>query len=320
MVDVILLGTGATGPTPERGVSAAVLRCGGRGILFDCGEGTQTALQRERVSPGKLDLIALTHYHGDHIFGLPGLLQTMNCQKRTEPLYITGPEGLEEVMEPILRLTGETEYAIRLFPAPPPEGLPLQSLHPHWPVSARLGRFPTAHRVPSQGYSFRLDRPAHFLPEKARALGVPVSEWRRIMENGPSEPVRVNGEIRKKNDRALRGADLMGPPRRGLHIVLSGDTMPCEATRSAARGADLLIHDATYADSAREEQASLWGHSTFRQAAELARDAGAAELWLTHFSQSVERPDDGRGGAADVFPNTVCGYDGLAKTLRFPEE
>ena len=145
MIDVTLLGSGATMPTPERGVSAAVLRCAGRCILFDCGEGTQAALRREKFSPLKIDLIALSHYHGDHIFGLPGLLQTMSCLRRTEPLTITGPEGMEEALAPVLRLAAVEDYEIRLLPVPQSGDFAMKSLCPAWPEGAGFAAFPTMH-------------------------------------------------------------------------------------------------------------------------------------------------------------------------------
>ena len=148
MIEVILLGCGATMPAPGRALSAAVLRCAGRELLFDCGEGTQTALRRQHVSPRRIDLIALTHYHGDHIFGLPGLLQTMSALGRTEPLYLTGPEGLGEVLQPIAKLTGELGFPLRPLPA---GALHLQELSAQWPRGAELCAFPTEHRVPSLG-------------------------------------------------------------------------------------------------------------------------------------------------------------------------
>ena len=314
MIDVILLGCGATMPTPERGLSAAVLRCGGRSVLFDCGEGTQAALRREKVSPVKIDLIALSHYHGDHVFGLPGLLQTMNCLHRTEPLTLTGPEGLDALAAPILALAGPLDYELRLLPE---AELPLRSLHPAWPALARLRPFPTEHRVPSLGYAFELPRPPRFLPERARALGVPMALWKAILEGEPDAPILLGGEPLRHEGRILRAADLTDGPRKGLRVVFSGDTMPCAATREAARGADLLIHDATYGEDAQEAEAALWGHSTFRQATALAREAQASRLWLTHFSQAMTAPEAYLPEAAALFPGAVCGRDGLRLTLSF---
>ena len=320
MIDVILLGCGATMPAPGRGLSSVVLRCRGRSILFDCGEGTQVALQREKVSPLKIDLIALTHYHGDHLFGLPGLLQTMNCLKRTDPLVITGPEGLKEALEPILKLAGQTDYEVRLDKLDAPFGVSMSTLNPKWADGTWFHRFPTAHRVPSQGYSFHLIRRCKFLPEKAKALGVPVSMWKQIIADDPAVPVRINGEILREGSHVVRGLDLMEKPRKGLHVAITGDTMPSRILRSYAFSADLLIHDATYGDNDQEAEAELWGHSTFRQAAEIARDAEVGQLWLTHFLQSIKAPFDYLDNAKAVFPNTVCGYDGLTTTLHFENE
>ena len=316
MIDITLLGSAAAMPTPQRGLTAAVLRCGGRCILFDCGEGTQVALRREKISPLKIDLIALSHFHGDHIFGLPGLLQTMSCLRRTEPLTITGPEGLADAMEPVLRMAGVTDFAIRLAPCPEALGFVMREIHPVWPKEARCAPIPTVHRVPSQGYVFSLPRPARFEPEKARALGIPENQWGKIVDR-PGEPVLLEGKPLYQQGRPVYGHMLMGKPRRGLRLVFSGDTLPCPAMAEAAAGADLLIHEATYGEDSYEEQALLYGHSTFRQTALLAAQAQVRELWLTHFSQTMRNPEDCLPTAQAIFPNTRCGYDGLAVTLRF---
>lgn len=307
-------------PTPERGVSAAILRCAGRSILFDCGEGTQVALRREKISPIKIDLIALTHYHGDHIFGLPGLLQTMDCLKRTEPLYITGPDGLEDAMEPILKLVVQTAYEVRLVKTDSVFGVAMKTFNSSWPDGARLHPFATEHRVLSQGYSFMLSRASKFLPEKAKELGIPVHMWKQIIASDPDTPIQINGEVLSVGGTIIRGHHLMGETRRGLRVVISGDTQPCKTLEGHAYGADLLISDATYGEDAQADEAELWGHSTFRQAAELARDACVRQLWLTHFSQSMKAPADYLANALSVFPNSVCGYDGLSVTLQFDDE
>lgn len=321
MVDVILLGTGATMPTPERGVSAAFLRCGGRSILFDCGEGTQLALRREKVSPIKIDLIALTHYHGDHIFGLPGLLQTMNCLKRTDPLYITGPDGLEVMIAPILQLVGETDYEIRLFSFENPFGVSMKEFNEKWPKGAWLQKAPTMHRVPSQGYTFHLNRMPKFIPEKATELGIPVQMWRSLQEEDPVSPIRINGEILHDDEgRIIRVHRLFEKVRRGIHVSFSGDTMPSRIFKSYAYDSDLLIHDATYGSDEQAEEAELWGHSTFSQAAEIASEANARLLWLTHYSQSMGNPEEFIENALSVFPCTECGYDGKRITLTFTED
>ena len=306
-------------PTPERGLSAAVLHCSGRCILFDCGEGTQAALRREKFSPLKIDLIALSHYHGDHIFGLPGLLQTMSCLRRTEPLTITGPEGLEDALAPVLRLAAVEDYEIRLLPMPQPGGFAMKSLCRTWPEGARCAAFSTMHRVPSQGYTFSLSRPPKFDPEKARALGVPVGVWKKIIAH-PDEPVEWDGRALYQDGAPVLGTMLMGEPRKGLRLVFSGDTQPCSSLEQAALDADLLILDATYGEDSQEDQAFLYGHSTFRQAAELAAGAKAKRLWLTHFSQMMRRPEDCLSTAQELFPQAQCAYDGLSVTLRFEDQ
>ena len=308
MIDITLLGTAALAPIPGRALASALLTCGGRSILFDCGEGTQTAARQAGVSLMKADVIALTHYHGDHIFGLPGLMQTLNCLGRTEPLTLVGPEGLAEAMEPILRLAGPTAYPIRLGSVPA-EGLRMAELGRSWPEGAALFAFPTEHRVPSQGYGFTLARAGRFSPERARALGVPVDRW-SLLQRGAS--VRVG-------DAEVRPDQVLGPARRGLKAVFSGDTTACDSLVRAAEGADLLICEGTYGENDQAELAREYGHMNFAQAAGVAARAGARRLWLTHYSQMIEDPAACLPNAAAIFGNAVCGVDGLRITLRFEE-
>lgn len=306
MIDITLLGTSALLPLPDRALTAAFLRCGGRGILFDCGEGTQTAARRAGVSLMKTDVIALTHYHGDHIFGLPGLLQTMCSLERTAPLILTGPKGLEEAVSPLLRLAGGLTYPVRVLPLPP-EGLALDSLFPGWPAGAVLRGFATAHRVPSQGYVFTLRRSGRFLPQAAQALGVPMPLWGRLQR----------GETVCCGETRIEPAQVMGPPRQGLKFVFSGDTAFCPALVEAARGADLLICEATYPENEQEALARSHGHMNFAQAGRTAAEAGAARLWLAHYSQIIENPADHLPAAQVFFPDAVCGADGMHATLYF---
>lgn len=306
MINITLLGTSALLPLPERALTAAFLSCEGHSILFDCGEGTQSAARKAGVSLMKTDIIALTHYHGDHIFGLPGLLQTMNSMGRTLPLYITGPGDLQERMAPVLKLTERTAYEIRLTELPP-EGLQLCALMPGWPSGARLTPFLTEHRVPSQGYSFTLSRSGKFLPHRAKALGVPVQHWSEL-QNGSSVQI---------GDRTVLPEEVTGPPRKGLKFVFSGDTAVCDALTEYAAGADLLICEGTYGENEQAELASEYGHMTFAQAAGIAAAAGVKELWLAHYSQMIEDPEEYLPNALAVFPLTVCGKDGMGKQLRF---
>ena len=308
MIDITLLGTAATMPLPARALSSALLSCAGRSILLDCGEGTQAAARKAHVSLMKTDLIALTHYHGDHVFGLPGLLQTFSCLGRTAPLYITGPEGLEELLNPVMKLSGPLPF--RILPLTLPEGGALDAVLPGWSGDAHLHAFPTNHRVPSLGYCFSLTRPGKFDPSAADALGVPPNH---------------RGALQRRNAVTLdSGAVItpdmvLGQARKGLRVVFSGDTAPCPALTEAAAGADLLLCDATYGEDAYAAQAELYGHCTFSQAGKLAAQAGVRRLWLTHFSQIMETPEDFLPLAQAEFPDAVCGFDSLSIRLKFEE-
>ena len=304
MIDITLIGTAALHPLPGRALTAALLSCGGHAILFDCGEGTQSAARAAGVNALGVDMIALTHYHGDHTFGLPGLLQTMNVQGRAAPLVITGPGDLKQALAPILALVGWTAYPIALVPMPG-EGLRL----PGWPDGARLSAFPTRHTVPSQGYVFELARAGRFDPERARALNVPQALWKTLQR----------GEKVNVGNRQVEPREVMGPPRKGIKFVFSGDTRPCERLVEAARDADLFICEATFADDAQAEAANRHGHTLFSQAGEMAARAGAKRLWLAHYSHMVEDPPAALLQAQARFPRAECGEDGKRITLRFEE-
>lgn len=306
MVDVTLIGTGALQPLPERALASAAITCGGRVLLLDCGEGTQSAARRADVSLMKIDVIALTHYHGDHTYGLPGLLQSMAMAGRAEPVYIIGPKGLEEAMRPFMMLCQRLTFELRLLPAAS-AGIALDRLIPGWQPGALLTPFATHHRVPSQGYRFDLRRAGEFLPERAKALGVPVGQW-KVLQRG--EPVAQEGAI-------VLPEQVMSAPRRGISVAYTGDTAWGDLMAQAAEDVDLLICEATYGEDAQEALALEHGHMTFVQAAQLAARAKAHELWLTHYSPMITAPQEYVTSALACFAQTVCGADGMTKTLRF---
>lgn len=308
MIQVTMLGCAATMPIPGRPLSAAALVCRGRAILLDCGEGTQLALHPSSVSPVRIDLIALSHYHGDHIFGLPGLIQTMGALNRTAPLTITGPAGLDEAMAPILRLADEQPFPIRLLTIPE-EGLRLRELHHAWPQEALLTAFPTQHRDVSQGYCFQLGRARRFDAQKAQTMGIDRPLWRLLQR----------GETVEMGEKAFPAEDFLGPERRGLRVVFSGDTMPCPALEEASQAADLLIMDATYAEETHADKARLYGHSTYAQSAMLAARADVRRLWLTHFSAMIRDPQASLPLAQVHFPAAQCAEPGMTLTLAFDD-
>ena len=309
MIDITLLGTSALVPLPDRALTAVALTCAGHSILFDCGEGTQTAARKAGVSLMKADMIALTHYHGDHIFGLPGLLQTMCCLGRTEKLYITGPAGIREELSPILKLAGWMSYAIELIQLPD-GGQRLGELIKGWPSEATLTAFKTEHRVPSQGYCFTLGRAGKFMPQKAKELGVPMNQWGLLQK----------GQNVQAGETLIRPEQVLGKPRKGLKFVFSGDTSACDGLITAAKEADLLISEATYGENEQAELAVSHGHMNFAQAASVARQANVKWLWLAHYSQMIEDPQAYLPNAAVLFADTVCGQDGMRTTLLFEKD
>ena len=307
MLTITLLGTAATMPLPDRALSAAFAACGGHGLLFDCGEGTQAAARRAGVNLMRADAVCLTHYHGDHLFGLPGLLQTLGAQGRTRPLLLVGPAGLSSAWGAVRALTGPLPYGVHLQQADQP--LALEALSEGWPAGAVLRPFATRHRVPSVGYRLELPRAGRFDPARAKALGVPVQQWSSLQQG---RSVTVEG-------RTVAPAEVLGPPRKGLSLVFSGDTAPCAGLEEAAQGTDLLLCDATYALPEQEAQAAQWGHSTFGQSAALAARAGARRLWLTHYSPMITDPEEYLPQAQSIFPAAECGTDGKTITLRYEE-
>ena len=257
----------------------------------------------------KLDAICLTHYHGDHIFGLPGLLQTLGCQGRTRPLALYGPKGLGEVWAALRVLTGPLPYPVcpEVLDAP----AALRERFGGWPQGAKLTPVPTRHRVTSQGYRLDLPRAGRFSPEKARALGVPVQQW-KALQQGQSVVLADGSRAAPES--------VLGPARQGLSFLFSGDTAPCAALEQAAAGVDLLLCDATYALPEQAAQAKQYGHSTFGQSAALAAKAGAKRLWLVHYSPMITDPEEELAQAQSLFPAAECGFDGKSIALQYEEE
>lgn len=313
MLDVTLIGCGGTMPLPGRALSALALRCNGSVLLLDCGEGTQAAARRAGVSLYRIDAIGLTHYHGDHIFGLPGLLQTMGSLGRTAPVWVLGPEGLRDYLEPVLFLCGGLPFPVygrEVCAEAEQERLALAELAPGW-GTASLTAFRAEHRVPCCGYRLDLPRAGRFLPAEAQRLGVPPPLWKRLQQ----------GETVTRADGAtIQPRQVLGPPRRGLAVTLGTDTRPCPALEQAAQGADLLVCDATYPEDTQRPKAVEFGHSTWSESAALAARAGVRRLWLTHYSAAVGEPEAYLPAAQRIFPAAECGYDGKTLTLRFEEE
>ena len=292
-VQIVFLGTSGSWPTPKRNVSAIAVKRGPEVLLFDCGEGTQRQFMLSKLSFMQTSRIFLTHFHGDHFLGLPGLVQSMSMNGREKELLVYGPTGTEEIVRTLVNI-GHFAPAFSVAA----KGLKGGDGVDGGEYSVRA--IDTSHTVPSVGYVLEEStRPGRFSLDKAKALGVPEGPMYSRLQEGRSVTVE---------DRTITPEMVLGPPRRGRKIVYTGDTLPSNRVLEAARDADVLIHDAT-ADTALEEKANRYGHSTGHQAAEIARDAGVRALILTHVSPRYEDTSTILAEAKAAFPNTYMAED-----------
>ncbi len=304
MLSVTFLGTGAACPSIERNVAALAVAREGETLLFDCGEGTQRQMMRYGVSFAFREIF-FTHYHADHMLGVTGLMRTMGLQDRTLPVTLYGPRGAERVLGAAIALGIErNRFPIEIREVAPGDRLAREEYD--------IVVFPTDHRADTVGYVLaEHTRLGRFNPERARELGVP---------EGPLWGKLHKGEtVELPDGRRVGPADLVGQPRRGRTVVYTGDTRPSPGVVEAARGADLLIHDSTFGEEERA-RAEETGHSTAAQAAEVAREAGARRLVLTHVSPRYTRDaPELLAEAKAVFPESLVARDGLALEVPFVE-
>lgn len=303
-LSVILLGTSASRPTIERNVASVALVREGETMLFDCGEGTQRQMMRYGVAFSLGDIF-FTHFHADHVIGVIGLMRTMALQGRTDPLRLWGPKGAER------HLKSAEKFGVDRLTFP----VEINELDAGQPVKRKDHAFvPFAvEHGPGLAFGWALkedDRKGRFDPDHARELGVPEGPmWGKIHKG---EPVTL------ENGKVIQPAELVGPPRPGRTVVITGDTRPCAGTVEAARNADLLIHESTFGDE-EAERAKETGHSTAREAAIVARAANCRRLLLTHFSARYSRDAaELEAQARAEFPDTIVGRDGMNIDVPFP--
>jgi ribonuclease Z len=305
MIDVCLLGTGGTLPLPERFLSSLLIRNGGQLILIDCGEGTQVSLRRLGWGLRDIGAILITHFHADHIAGLPGLLLTIGNSGRggEEPLVIIGPRNIQRVVESLRVIAPRLPYPVRCqeMLGDTQETVHLGDLK----VRACLGE----HDLMCLSYRFDLSRAPAFQPERAKAIGVPIQQW-KVLQHG--QPVEFEG-------RMVQPEEVLGPPRPGLSFGFLTDSRPTRNLVEFHSDEDLLICEATYGDPADRPKAIENKHMTFAETAALAAAARAKRLWLTHFTSAMPNPDYFRREAEAIFPNVVVGYEHLSMTLSFPD-
>ena len=304
MLELCTLGTGGTLPLPERALASLYIRVNGRGMLVDCGEGTQVGIRRLGWGFRCLDGAVLTHYHGDHCTGLTGLLLSLEKAGRDEPFHIYGPVGIKRIVEGLCVVVPPLSYPVMLHEIPA-AGSEFEM------IGLKIRAFPVNHGgIPCYGFRFTLDRGAAFDPEKAKALGVPVEEWKRLQA----------GETVRLGLKKIRPENVTGRERKGITFVYSTDTRPCETLQKNCTGADLLVLEGMYGEEEKRPQALKNHHMLFSEAASVARSAGAGALLLTHFSTSMDDPETFIPAAREIFPATYAGRDGLEVTLRYPKD
>ena len=303
MLEICTLGTGGTMPIPNRALSSVYVRCNGRSVLVDCGEGTQVEVQRLGWGIRCIDAILISHYHADHCSGLPGMLLALTKSMRTEPVHVYGPVGLHQVVSGLCVIAPQLSFP-----------LVLHELHGTEESFEMIGLQITPlrldHGMPCLGYRFHLPHPPRFQPETARQLGVPVALWKTLQRG---EAV-VHGGV------TIQPEQVLGAPRRGLTVLVATDTRPVPAIVEMGQGSDLMILEGMYGADEKHPLALANHHMLFREAAELARRAGARRLALTHFSTSVEDPLEYLPLAQSVFPACECAADGMTFTLHFDRE
>ena len=302
MMDVVLLGTGGMLPLPDRWLSSLLVRVGGALTLFDCGEGTQIAWRQTGWSMRRLGTICVSHTHADHVAGLPGLLHALANADRVEPVEIFGPTGTASVVSGLRVIAPYLPYEVRVTELRSGEAFPLPG--------GMTGRCRAGvHALPVLAYRVDLPRNRAFLPNRARALEVPIELWGALQR----------GESVRWVDGAASPVEVLGPPRRGLSLAYVTDTRPMPELAAFAAGVDLLVCEGTYGSDEDADKAARNTHMTFREAAALARDARVRRLWITHFSPGLDDPEAYARNARDVFPGAVVGRDGLRETIAFSD-
>lgn len=300
MLDVCLLGTSGMMPLPGRWLTALMTRYNGRSLLIDCGEGTQIAIKEKGWSVHDIDIICITHFHGDHISGLPGLLLSMGNSDRTEPVFMIGPKGLKKVVDSLRVIAPELPFELKFIELTEAEqdielcGYIIKAFH-------------VKHNIPCYGYSLVIKRGGKFYPDKAKELNIPIKYWNRLQKG---ETIEDSGNIYTPDM-------VLGPERKGIKLTYCTDSRPTKSIVENAKGADLLICEGMYGENDKDQKAVEYKHMTFQEAATIAKKAEVKEMWLTHYSPSLTRPEDYISEAKRIFPNSKIGKDKKSITLEF---
>lgn len=303
MLDVCLLGCGGSMPVPNRYLTSMILSYKGRKILIDCGEGTQVSLKMLGWGFKTIDAILFTHFHADHIAGLPGLLLTIANSYRTEPMTIIGPKGLWDVVNGLRVIAPVLPYKIDII-----------ELHGQGTASRTVSGFninilSVEHTVPCFAYSIEVPRVRRFDKDMAIKNDVPVILWNRLQK----------GQEIQHEGRWFNPDMVLGDERKGIKVSYCTDTRPIEELKDFIRNSDLFVCEGMYGDDSYLEKAMENNHMLFSEAAKLAKAGEVKELWLTHYSPSLSSPEYYSEFATNIFPNTVLGTDRLVKSIIFED-
>lgn len=303
MLDVCLLGTGGMMPLPHRWLTSLMTRYNGSSLLIDCGEGTQIAIKEKGWNFKPIDTICFTHFHADHISGLPGILLTMGNAERTKPLMIIGPKGIEKIVKALRMIAPELPFEINYIEVSGAEQI----------IEANgylIKAFKVNHNVVCYGYTIEIKRAGKFQLEKAKENKIPQKYWSRLQK----------GEIIKEDNLYFEPSMVLGAPRKGIKLTYCTDTRPTASIVENAQKSDLFICEGMYAEPDKIQKAKQYKHMTFYEAATMAKKADVKELWLTHYSPSLVRPEEYKAEVQKIFENTILGKDGKTMELDFEED
>jgi len=302
MLDIALLGCGGMMPMPGRFLTSLFLRHNGRFALIDCGEGTQVSLRILGWGFKNIDVIMFTHFHADHITGLPGLLLTIGNSGREEPLTLIGPKGLGTVVSGLTIVSRELPFEIKIIEMDGSSGLSLSDFE--------ISSLPLDHRTKCYAYTVSINRLAKFNLDNAVSLGIPKQMWSYLQRG---EEVSYEGKLYTPDM-------VMGSERKGIKIAYCTDTRPVKALPDFVRGVDLFVCEGIYGDNEKIDKAKEYKHMLFSEAARIAKEGEVNELWLTHYSPSLTKPEEFLYNATDIFPKTFLGFDRKNITIKFEQD
>ena len=303
MLEVCLLGTGGMMPLPGRYLTSLMTRLNGSSLLIDCGEGTQVSIREKGWSVHDIDIICFTHYHGDHIGGLPGLLLSMGNADRKEPVILIGPKGLIRVVEALRVIAPELPFTLEFMEISGKEEVIRKNGYV-------IHAFRVSHNVTCYGYTLFVERAGRFDVERAKQNMIEMKYWNRLQK----------GETIKLSDKILTPDMVLGPPRKGIKLTYCTDTRPVQVIEEQAKEADLFICEGMYGEKEKQAKAVEYKHMTFQEAAYLAKNAKVQQLWLTHYSPSLIWPEQYMDEVRKIFPKAVAGKDRKSILLEFNKE